>query len=117
MKTINLLLVLTMLVSVNTGFALTNPKNENPESKTIGFEIQELLKSTNLLVDSDELAKVYFIINSKNEIVVLNIETKLEALDDFIKNKLNYYKVKTKKIRQGKRFAVNVRLTNGFVRK
>lgn len=117
MKTINLLLTLAILVSVNTGFALTSPKNENPDSKTIGFEIQELLKNTNLLVENDELAKVFFTINSKNEIVVLYIETKLEALEDFIKNKLNYYKVKTKKIKQGKRFAVNVRLTSEFIRK
>ncbi|WP_242204319.1 hypothetical protein [Aestuariivivens insulae] len=110
MKTIKLLSVLAILASVNLGLASTNPEHENPKGKTIAVEIQQLLSKSNLLVEEDVMAKVYFTINSKNEIVVLTVNSESLVLEEFIKSRLNYSKVKTKSVQQGKRYVIPVKL-------
>ena len=110
MKTIKLLSVLAILVSVNLGFAFTNPEHENPKAKAIGVEIQQLLGKSSILVEEDVLAKVYFTINSKNEIVVLKVNSKSFELEEYIKSRLNYSKVKTKQVKQGKRYVIPIKL-------
>ncbi|GAA3574757.1 hypothetical protein [Snuella lapsa] len=109
MKTIKLLTVLAILVCTNLSIAHTDPKKEAPKVETISNEIQRILGRSNLVVKEDALAKVYFTINVKNEIVVLNVDSDLFALEEFIKSNLNYSKIKTKSVRQGKRYVIPVK--------
>ncbi|MBJ6367158.1 hypothetical protein [Snuella sedimenti] len=110
MKTIKLVSVLAILVCANMGFAHTDPKKEKPKSESISNEIQSLLGRSSLVVEEDVLAKVYFTINLKNEIVVLTVDSDSFALEAFIKSNLNYSKIKTKGIKQGKRYVIPVKL-------
>ena len=68
-----------------------------PSLKTDGVkeEIQSLLKKPNFKIDRDTTTLVTFMLNKKNEVLVINVETENELIDSYVKNALNYKKLKT----------------------
>jgi len=111
MKTIKLVLITAIFVCSNLVLA----NNENFEIKktnkeSISSEIGKLLKSNNLILNEDTLAKVYFTINQENEIVVLSVVSNSEEVQSFIKQRLNYYKTSVKDVLIGKKYLIKIRI-------
>ncbi|CAL2093830.1 hypothetical protein [Tenacibaculum sp. 190524A02b] len=93
MKTIkNTLMILGIsLLTTFTTMATTNPLKAK---KHLRGQIVNLIGDKIPLKANEVLsAEVSFMVNSKNEIVVLDVESKDEALIAFIKRKLNYKKI------------------------
>ena len=108
MKKVNFLVLAVAIMVSSVLSASTEPaKADNPTtlSKTIGT----LLQKPSFEVQEDLTAKVTFTVNEDNEIVVLTVDTDTEAVEDFIKSRLNYEKLDTNKI--GEQFTVPVRIT------
>jgi hypothetical protein len=91
MKTLKIVLVAFVLMLSITTLA-NNGKKENFKS-VVTTEISSLLKNPGFEVENTLEARVSFMLNSKNEIVVLNVEADNENLDAYIKNRLNYNKL------------------------
>lgn len=109
MKTIkNLVLVLAITFS-SVLSASTNPTNEEPS--VLSTEIAALLDSPNFRIADEILAKVTFVLNQKNEIVVLNVDTDNSQLEGYIKSRLNYNKLPAQMADKGVTYVVPVRLT------
>ena len=51
-------------------------------------------------------------LNSDKEIIVLSVDTDQEALEGFIKGRLNYQEVNTDEYEEGKKYTVSVRITS-----
>lgn len=98
----NTLKIKTLVVAFLFGFSsLVSASNDRPDDKkdiltTITKDVQKLLKGTELSLQATEKATVKIMINSKNEIVVLSVDTDNELVDAFVKGRLNYKKVSTK---------------------
>ena len=75
-------------------------------------EISSFLKNRNLsfLKNDAELVRVDFLINAKNEIVVLHTEGNSAAACDYVKEVLNFKKVKFRQAKQLTPYVVNIRL-------
>jgi hypothetical protein len=92
----------TLLVAFLLGFSsLVSASNDRPTDKkevmtTITKDVQKLLKNSELDLETTELATVKIMINTKNEIVVLSVDTNSVEVDAFVKGRLNYKKVSTK---------------------
>ncbi len=106
MKNLKIYLVAALLAVGTTVFANdTNPVKTTPENVT--SQIAELLKNPEMDVEKDMMAKVTFMVNDNKELVVINVDTKNENLDAFIKSRLNYKKLDA--LTTGKEWVVPVR--------
>lgn len=110
MKKIKIASVAFMLFATLGTFANTG-NNENPE-KSLSSQIYEMLEENPFQILSSELtADVRFTINNKGELVVLSVDTKNEVLEKFVKSRLNYKKVESGSIVEGRVYTVPVRIT------
>ncbi len=100
----NTLKIKTLVVAFLLGFStVVSASNDRPVDKkeiltTITKDVQKFLKSSNLSLEVTEKATVKIMINSKNEIVVLSVDTNNSDVDAFVKARLNYKKVSTKTV-------------------
>ncbi|MEM1338030.1 MAG: hypothetical protein AAF634_01650 [Bacteroidota bacterium] len=88
----------------------TTPDNVNP-SKKLSTQIHEMLKANTFIVQKDVTADVRFTINKEGEIVVLSVDTENEALEGYVKGRLNYQKVELQNAKEGKLYTIPVRIT------
>ncbi len=112
MRKFSLFMVVVMLLSAGNLLASeAKPKPKDP-AKTLSAQIGDLLGSNSFIVESSDLtAKIRFTLNEDKEIVVLSVETDHEALEAFVKSRLNYQKVNLSNAREGKMYTVPVRIT------
>lgn len=92
----------TLIVAFLLGFSsIASASNEKPVDKkeimiSITKDVEKLLKKSDLELKITETATVKIMINSKNEIVVLSVDTDNNQVDSFVKSRLNYKKVSAK---------------------
>ena len=91
MKTIKLILAITVFTFTLMVNASTNPTKKNDNAPQVIEEIFELLKDPYFKVNYDLQARVKFIVNVNNEIVVLTVETTSVELRSFIKDRMNQF--------------------------
>jgi len=109
MRKLSLVFVAAMLLV--TGNILANDSVNDDPTKNLSAQIGELLKDNYLTDDQVSLtAQVRFILNEKDEIVVLSVDTEDEGLASFVKSRLNYKKVAVDNSREGKMFTVPIRI-------
>lgn len=110
MKKLSVLLVAIMLLSaLNLG--AHDPGN--PESlKNLSLQIKELLKDNPINVDHwDKTARIFFRLNSDNEIVVVNVKSKSSDLVSFINTKLNDQRIEVDFPHKSQIFVLPLRVT------
>jgi hypothetical protein len=87
---LNGLAILLVSLSLNAAPSTTPTKTDGVKE-----EIESLLKKPNFKLNKDTTTIVTFMVNKKNEVLVINVETENELIDTYIKNALNYKKLKT----------------------
>lgn len=60
---------------------------------------------------SDSNAEVSFMINNKNELVVISVDSNFNEFNSFVKDKLNYKKITTKGIQKGEIYKMPVKIS------
>lgn len=94
MRNLKTLLLAVLIASSSVAMANTEPTNYDEPTK-ICKEVTTFLEEHNLELASDVKARVTFMVNGSNEIVVMNVETKDKAVEKYIKARLNYKKLKS----------------------
>ena len=95
MKTIKSL-VLVAIMAVSTVVTASNPnaaENSKIENQKIGKEIQALLENPKIEVDEEIQTYAMVALTDNGELVVLSVESTNEAVQAYIKNRLNYKKI------------------------
>ncbi|MEX6625996.1 hypothetical protein PG913_04170 [Tenacibaculum pacificus] len=94
MKTIKFLLV-ALFLTLNTFANTTNPSDKKEELVLINKEVHKLLKNPKFQLKSSVSVIVKLTVNSKNEMIVLSVNSKEdnEIIENYIKNSLNYKKI------------------------
>jgi len=85
------------------------------EPKTTNQKIRE--KIVNLLGDKiqlelkkDKEIEISFLINNKNEVVVMSVESSETSIESFVKDKLNYKKLEIKGMKKGEIYRVPLKV-------
>lgn len=109
MRKLSLVFAAALLFTAGNAFAIDS-KTVDP-SKSLTEQISELLKGNAFDVENQDLtAHVLFTLNQNKEIVVISVETENEALEGFVKNRLNYQEVALSDFQEGKMYTVPVRI-------
>ncbi len=104
----NVFTKLVLLFSV-TAVMASNPK-VLPD-QMLREQIIEMLETPNIEFESEIIqANIFFTLNQKGEIVILTIDTNNQALDSYIKNKLNYKRIQKGMLTVGKEFQINFKV-------
>ncbi|GLR15963.1 hypothetical protein [Portibacter lacus] len=100
-------LLCAFFASVNT-YANTPATTPIDNPTEIRAEILKLVKSIDIsdIEENYERTYIQFIVNSKNEIVVVNVSS--SEFEARIKSKLNYKKLKTENVEQNEIYTVPV---------
>ena len=110
MKTIKTLLLVAAVTFSGIVYANEDPSKDT--SNAISQEIGQLLKNPSFTVEEDTFATVKVMFNDNNEIVVLNVDSKDEALDAYIKTRLNYKSLTNDVNNKNRYYIVPVRITS-----
>ncbi len=112
-KIMNKLKMLVLVATIAFSSILTASTNptEKSEPTSITKTVGELLKNPELQLNKEVNALVSFLINEKDEIVVLSVETDNKAVEDYIKNRLNYKKISKETISPFKALKIPVKIT------
>ncbi|QKX04300.1 hypothetical protein HN014_05035 [Aquimarina sp. TRL1] len=94
MKNLKVVLIAIFVVSFQ---AFSADKSTKSPEQQLRNEIINLLDNPDIKISNNEVkANIEFTLNSKNEIVILTVNSETESLENFVKYKLNYKKVNSK---------------------
>jgi hypothetical protein len=105
-------IIAIMVISLSTVFS-TSATAPNPEKgiKTLRTELSSFIgKNIPFELKKSTTAEVSFIINNKNEVVVLSVDSSISELNYFLKTRLNYKKVTTKGVKKGEVYKIPLRI-------
>ena len=112
MKTIkSVVLALVLLVGTTLSAATILPPVEKINKEEAIAEIAQLLKNPTFELEEDTRASVILIVNSKNELVVLSVNTENSQVESYVKNRLNYKKLENP-LEKGKEYKLPVIITS-----
>ncbi|MCG9793240.1 hypothetical protein [Flavobacterium algicola] len=98
-------LVLSLVVALFANVALVSAKDMYPKKSyvKVNQELSSLLNPSYAvgLLEESEVVKVKILVTEAGDIVVLQADTKNEALDYYIKESLNYKKFSTNELTPG----------------
>lgn len=99
------------LLGMSNSFANEIGKEENPITtpKTLRDQVVKLLEGYEG-APVKEKTRITFLVNKKSEIVVLTVNTKDDAIDRYVKGKLNYQKVKIRAKEVMKFYVIPIRI-------
>jgi len=109
MKSLKILVLAIALFAMNVSTSTASPANPNTKLRA---ELIELIgKSCSFELTKDHCtAEVLFMINEKNEIVVISVNSENENAEAYIKGKLNYQKVSPKVSQAGEIYLLPLRI-------
>jgi type 1 fimbria pilin len=101
-----------MAISLSTVFS-ASATTSNPENgiKALRTELSSFIgKNIPIELNKATTAEVSFIVNNKNEVVVLSVDSRNSELNYFLKHKLNYKKITTKGVKKGKVYKIPLKV-------
>ncbi|WP_298545428.1 hypothetical protein [uncultured Aquimarina sp.] len=108
------LIVLVVAVLVSTQVFANDKNTKETNKEKLRSEIAVLLEKPQIKLERNEInASIEFILNAKGEIVILSVDSDKEAIDDYVKTRLNYKKVDADITRTGNKvFKLKLKVLN-----
>ena len=105
-----LFLTLVVALFVNATFAFSPSEEPKPVLTETSKELSRLLNSVSSeeFLEKEELGKVFFVINDKNEVVVLKVEADNPDVKRYITQALNYKKLSSYQLNVGEKYFFDV---------
>lgn len=104
-----IVVVFALMVSISSFANNETPVSENVKNE-IRTQVVKLLKDSKFVLENEVKTTVELIINRKGELVILNIDCTNPTVCSYLKNKLNYKKVVSKKYPFGKIYKMPLRI-------
>lgn len=109
MKKVKALLLVIVVTFSSVIYASADKEPSN--LKLMVNEISNYLQKPEFTLKQEALAHVKIILNDNREMVVLSVVSKSYELENFIKERLNYVKLKTKIKSSSRLFTIPIRIT------
>ena len=111
MKNLKLTLAAIALcfATLTTSATETTPKKANETNKAFRSKIVSLIgkEAPDYLTDGkDVTAKLSLMLNNKNQVIVISVDSKSTSLEEYVKSKLNYQEIKVKGVKKGEIYKV-----------
>jgi len=109
-------IITIIAISLATTFSTAASEKKSLEgpleiTKKLRTEIVSILGSKiPMELKETSTAEISFMVNNKNEIVILSVNSKINELDTYIKSKLNYKKVKVKGTLKGEVYKMPLKI-------
>jgi hypothetical protein len=111
LKSIIAILLFSLSISFSSNAIEKDPSKVTSELRS---EIINILGNKILLeLNTSSTAEVSFMINNKNELVIISVDSNLNEFNSFVKNKLNYKKITTKGIQKGEIYKMPIKINKG----
>lgn len=86
--------IMTTIIFSVSAMATNTPITPNSEKQQLRTEVLQYIQQSDL-EEVDTKARISFMVNSQNELVVLNVNTDNNYVERVMKSELNYKTVKT----------------------
>ena len=95
MKSIKLILTVFLFLSFSFIAKANNKPSFDKTTSILTKKVHNLLKEPDFILERDFSITLEFMVNDKNEIVVLSVDTDYDksVIEDYIKSRLNYKKI------------------------
>ena len=104
-------IIAILAISLSTIFSVNATEVTPSKTKELRTEIISILGSKiPLKLEKSSTAEVSFIINNQNEIVIISVGSDVNVLNDYIKTKLNYKKIKVKGVAKGEIYKMPLKI-------
>jgi hypothetical protein len=105
----NLKTIITVIaISLSTVFTTVATEKE---PKTLRSEIVALLgDNVPIEVTKTESALISFLINNKNEVIVISVKTNTPEFSNYVKSRLNYKKINLKNLKKGEIYRMPIKI-------
>ncbi|WP_405606173.1 hypothetical protein [Polaribacter sp. Asnod1-A03] len=104
-------IIVIFAISLSTIFSMNATEKDNLKTKELRIEIISYLGNTiSLELEKTSTAEISFMINNDNEIVIISVNSDVDALNTIIKSKLNYKKVNVKGTKKGEIYKMPLRI-------
>lgn len=111
MKTLKTIITV-IAISLSTVFSVSATENNPTNTKTaLRTELVSLLgDKIPLEKNKTYSAEISFIINNKNEVIVISVDSELSGFNKYAKMRLNYKKINTKNITKGEVYRMPIKI-------
>lgn len=108
-------IITIIAISLATAFSTTATEKEPSKTiKELRTEIVSMLgDKIPFVLEETSSAEISFVINKKNEIVILSVDSKVSELSNYVKGKLNYKKVKVQGTLEGETYTIPLKINPG----
>lgn len=105
-------IITIIAISLATTFSTTaTEKTTSKTNKKLRTEIVSILgDKIPMEIKKTTKAEVSFIINDKNEIVVVSVDCESKEFNSFVKNKLNYKKINATGVKKGEIYIMPIKI-------
>ncbi|MDX6747261.1 hypothetical protein SHK09_10700 [Polaribacter sp. PL03] len=104
-------IIAVIAISLSTVFSVSATDTKPKKAKTLRTEISALIgENIPLKFNKTTIAEVSFIVNNRNEIVVLSVKSEVSELNSFIKRKLNYKIITIKGVKKGEVYKMPLKI-------
>jgi hypothetical protein len=106
------IIILVISTTLFNSFSMNASEIKSPTiNKELRSEIITILGSKiPLKLKKESTAVISFVMNNKNELVVLSVDSKFEDVSSFIKNKLNYKRINLKGVKKGAVYTLSLKI-------
>ena len=108
----NLKSIITILaISISTVFSASATEKNPSKTKELRTEIISILgDKISVELKKPSTAKISFMINNQNEIVIISVDSDIYELNAIIKGKLNYKKIQVRGTEKGEIYKIPLRI-------
>lgn len=105
-------LICAAFLFANSAFATEPATDPKIAKKELRSEIVKLIKSPVMEGLEQVDAKISFMINDENELIVLNVKTESNYIDGFVKKRLNYRTINAEGLKKNEAYFLKVNFKN-----
>tara|TARA_R110002126_G_scaffold291243_1_gene451269 strand:+ start:187 stop:531 length:345 start_codon:yes stop_codon:yes gene_type:complete len=112
----NLKSIITIIaISLATTFSTTATEKESSKiKKELRTEIVSMLgKKIQVEVKESSSAEISFMVNNKNEVIIVSVDSEVNEFNSMVKRKLNYKKINVKGVQKGEIYIIPVKINKG----
>lgn len=105
-------IIAIIAISLATTFSTNATEKESSKiNKELRTELVSMLgKKIRVEVKEATTAEISFMVNNKNEVVIISVDSRVDEFNSMVKNKLNYKKINVKGVKKGEIYRIPVKI-------
>lgn len=108
-------IIAILAISLATTFSTSATEKESSKiTKKLRTELVSMLgDKIQAEIKTTTAAEISFIVNNKNEVVIVSVDSKVSSFSSHVKRKLNYKKINVKGVKKGEVYRIPVTIKAG----